>query len=82
MTWACTAIQAIKAAQSVRSRILELLKLSRELNADVLGFGNLFTASSPGSGKIEASWDEIYPALDVTVEVEYNLTRGHGGGSD
>ena len=63
-------------AQSVRSRILELLKLSRELNADVLGFGNLFYRKQPRLWKeIEASWDEIYPTLDVTVEVEYNLTR-------
>ena len=60
----------------MRSRILELLKLSRELNADVLGFGNLFYRKQPRLWKeIEARWDEIYPTLDVTVEVEYNLTR-------
>ncbi len=63
-------------AQAVRNRIEALISRCQELNADVLGLGNLVYRKQPRLWReIENRWDEILPELVVDLQVEYNLVR-------
>lgn len=65
-----------RSAQAVRNRIKDMIDLSQELETDVLGFGNLIYRKDPKLwDEIGDDWDEIYPELEVDIEVEFNLAR-------
>lgn len=63
-------------AGAVRNRIEALLSQSQDLNADVLGLGNLVYRKQPRLWReIENRWDQIFPELVVDLRIEYNLVR-------
>lgn len=63
-------------ARMIRSEIHAALTKSQKWNTDVFGFGDALHRKYPREWKkFERRWDELFPVLNVSVEVETELTR-------
>lgn len=55
----------------IEAEILTTLNKAKELNTDIYGFGEAIYRRYPKEWeKMEGNWDEIFPSLDVKIEVE------------
>jgi len=53
---------------------LAVNKAQKELTSDIFGFGNTFGREFPTEWRIlKDQWNEIFPTVDYTVEVEVNI---------
>lgn len=71
-------IQAIQARQReiIENEVWAAVARARELNADVFGFGEAVRRKYPGEWpQYEKIWDELFPALDIIVEVDAKIRR-------
>ncbi len=71
-------ISSIKkiAAIEVRKRIEEVISKSQEFNSDIFGFGNVIYRKHPRIWEeIEDQWDDMFPELEVNVDVSLNIRR-------
>ncbi len=65
-----------RCAQVIRNRIKDALVKSQEVNADALGLGNFIYRKDYKLWKeLEPRWDEIFPELEVDVEVIFIFER-------
>nr|WP_276538474.1 Ger(x)C family spore germination protein [Dehalobacterium formicoaceticum] len=63
-------------AQAIKKEVLQALGRAKSYNADVFGFGEVVGGVYPKEWqKMKSSWQEIFPHLDVAVEVRVNLWR-------
>lgn len=63
-------------AQTIRQDILLSLKQARLLKADIFGFGDAVYKKYPREWKeIKEEWQDIFPALEVDIEVQTTLVR-------
>lgn len=72
------AFTALEKAESevIKNEIMIALKKSRELNADIFGFGDTIYQHYPKQwSKIEKNWDEIYQNIHVDIRVDTKLRR-------
>ena len=61
-------------AEAIRGEIMAALKKARELNADIFCFGEAVHKKYPKLWKeLENRWDEIFPDLEVEIDVETRL---------
>lgn len=76
-----TSFEELKKLQNeaIRNEILSALKKARELNTDIFGFGELIHKKYKKEWKdIESKWDDIFPSIQVKIEIESNLeATGH-----
>lgn len=71
-------IKTIEARQreAIENEIWAAVTRAQELNADVFGFGEAVRRKYPREWpQYEKMWDELFPALDVVVEVEAKIRR-------
>ena len=62
--------------EAVKGEILAALEKIRELNSDILGFGAAVFRKDPKYWReIEGCWYEVFPDLEITVEVNAKLRR-------
>lgn len=62
--------------KSIKEEVMASLEKSRELNADIFGFGDIIYQHYPKQwSKIEKDWDEIYPVIHVDVSVDAKLRK-------
>jgi spore germination protein KC len=63
--------------KQVKSRIQQTLsKVQKEMKADIFGFGTEFHRVYPKEwGKVEDNWDEVFPDVQVKLEVETYIRR-------
>jgi len=62
--------------QVIKSEIEECVRLAQKLNADFLGIGKAVRLKHPILWeKIKDRWNEIFPELDIKVEVESHVNR-------
>lgn len=63
-------------ADAIRKEVMAALNKSRELNADIFGFGDIIYQHYPKQwSKIEKDWDQIYQSIHVDVNVDAKLRR-------
>src|SRR5690554_4734703 len=63
-------------AEEVRNDIRGVLNKAQALNADILGFGDAIHRKMPREwGELAESWDELFPMLEVKIDVEAHLRR-------
>ncbi len=63
-------------AEAIRQDILLSLEQARKLKADIFGFGDAVYKKYPREWKdIKPNWEEIFPALEVEIEVQTTLLR-------
>lgn len=61
-------------SEVIRSEIMAAVKKAQELDADVFGFGDAVHQKYPKQWKeLESKWDEIFPDIEVEVNVEAKL---------
>ena len=69
------AILEEKKAEVIQSEVMAAVKKAQELDADVFGFGDAVHQKYPEEWKdLESNWDEIFPDIEVEVNVEAKLT--------
>lgn len=71
-------IEAIEARQRevIENEVWAAVARAQELNADVFGFGEAVRRKYPREWpQYEKMWGELFPALDVMVEVEAKIRR-------
>lgn len=60
----------VELQKTIKSQILNTLNKAKELNTDIFGFGEAIYRKYPHEWKkIEKNWDEIFPNLNVKIEV-------------
>lgn len=65
-----------RGSAAVAGEIKAALEKAQSLNTDIFGFGEAVHRADPRSWKdLEKRWDELFPELDVTLEIELNLRR-------
>ncbi|MTI84319.1 MAG: Ger(x)C family spore germination protein [Firmicutes bacterium] len=66
-----------KAKQTViQNEVLAAIEKAQDLNADIFGFGEAVRRKYPKEWpQYEKKWDELFPLLDVQVEVEAKIRR-------
>jgi spore germination protein KC len=65
-------------ADIIRNEIMAALEKAKEWNTDIFGFGDAVHRKYPKQWKeLEDKWDEIFPNIDVTIEVDAKL-KGAG----
>ncbi len=65
-----------RTAQEIRNTIQSSIDLSRELNSDIIGFGNLIYRKKPKLWTdIEDRWYEILRDIDIDINVYMNINR-------
>lgn len=71
-------IETIEAGQraAIEREVLAAVAKAQELNADVFGFGEAVHRKYPREWQqLEKMWDELFPVLDVRVEVDAKIRR-------
>jgi len=71
-------IESIEARQreAIEREVLAAVARAQELNADVFGFGEAVRRKYPREWpQLEKRWDELFPVLDVQVEVDAKIRR-------
>lgn len=65
-----------RAAQEIRNAIQSIVDLSRKLNSDVIGFGNLVYRKRPKLWTdIGDRWYEVLQDIDIDIKVYMNINR-------
>ncbi len=65
-----------RSAEALRADIEKTISRSQELGSDVLGLGNLIYRKKPHEWwEIEDDWDEIFPELEVNIDVQVVIKR-------
>ena len=65
-----------RTAQNIRSTIQSTIDLSRELNSDIIGFGNLIYRKQPKLWEeIGDRWYEVFKDIDIDIKVDMNINR-------
>lgn len=74
--WSMSELSKLK-KEAIENRIkLALYKAQKDLKADIFDFGGIVYKTNPNFWKtIEDDWDEIFPTIDVTVNVDSKLKR-------
>lgn len=63
-------------AAVIHEEIKSAVQKAQELNADIFGLGEMVERKYPDLWKeLEPHWDEIFPTLEVNIEVEAKLRR-------
>ncbi len=63
-----------KVNAEMKKEIMDCISKSKEMKADIFGFGNEIYRKSPKTWKkLKSNWDEEYKKLDVKVKVEANV---------
>lgn len=63
-------------AEAIRREIMLTFDKSRELDADIFGFGEMLHKKYSKEWKyIKDNWDEIYPTLDLIIDVEARIIK-------
>lgn len=63
-------------AAAIRNEIKLALDKSRELNADIFGFGDSIHKKYPREWKeMKTRWEEIFPGLEINIQVDSKLRR-------
>ena len=58
-------------SEVIKSEVLAAIKKSKELKADIFGFGEAVGRKYPVEWRdMEDKWDEIYPKIEVEVNVK------------
>ena len=61
--------------EQLEKEILDCFNYSKDLNADIYGFGTEFYRKHPKDfEKLKEYWDEIYPELDMELEINLEIT--------
>lgn len=61
---------------AIRKEVMSALKKAKKLNADIFGFGEIVHKKFPKRWrKMENEWDELFPKLEVEVQVESVMRR-------
>lgn len=69
-------------ADAIRQEILAALKKSRELNADIFGFGDIVYKNYPDQWQpFRDQWEQVYPGIDCVIDIETKI-RSTGTLSD
>ena len=71
-------IESIEARQreAIEREVLAAVAKARELNTDVFGFGEAVRRKYPREWpQLEKRWDELFPILDVELEVEVKIRQ-------
>ena len=64
----------LQKAEVIKSDVMAAVKKAQELNADVFGFGDAIHRKYPEKWtSMEDKWDEIFPKIEVEVNVDANL---------
>lgn len=59
---------------AIKNEVMSALKKAKELNTDIFGFGESIHQKYPSQWKnMESRWDELFPDLEVEVNVESKL---------
>jgi spore germination protein KC len=65
-----------RSAQAIRDAVHSTIALSRELDSDIIGVGNLIYRKLPGLWtQIEDRWYEVFRDIEIDVQAEMNLRR-------
>lgn len=61
--------------EQLKKEILDCFNYSKNLNADIYGFGTEFYRKYPKNfEKLREYWDEIYPELDMEIDINLEIT--------
>jgi len=64
------------AEEAIRHEILAAFEKSKELNADIFGFGEMLYKKYIHEWKeIEPKWDDIYPTIQLDIEAEAKILK-------
>lgn len=67
---------AKRGKSAIGEEIKAALDKARSLNTDIFGFGDAVHRAEPRLWKnLEKEWDELFPELDVTLEIDLDLRR-------
>ncbi|NSW81736.1 MAG: Ger(x)C family spore germination protein [Syntrophothermus sp.] len=67
-----------ESAQLIRQQVLDSVKKAQELGSDVFGFGLALKQHYPQTwDRVGSSWEEVFPAVRVEVDVESKIRRTH-----
>ncbi len=72
------AFEELQKAQEkiIRQEITAAFEKSRELNADIFGFGELLHKKYNSKWKsLKDKWDEIYPSIELNIEIETKIQK-------
>lgn len=62
--------------ETIKKEAMMALKKSRELDADIFGFGDIIYEHYPKQwSKIEKDWDKIYKNIDVNISVDTKIRK-------
>ncbi len=65
-----------RSAQAIRNAVHSTIDLSRELESDIIGFGNLIYRKQPKLwDEIGDRWYEVFTDMEIDVRVEMNIRR-------
>jgi len=63
-------------AEVIRQEVMAAFDKSRELNADIFGFGEMLHKKYSEEWKdLKDNWDEIYPTIDLIIDVESKIIK-------
>lgn len=66
----------IEESDVIKREVLAALKKSRELNADIFGFGDIIYKHYPKKwNKLEGEWDKVFKNIHVDINVDARLRR-------
>ncbi|MGM8214786.1 Ger(x)C family spore germination protein [Bacillaceae bacterium W0354] len=59
----------------IEEKVLEIIYLTKQVNADIFGFGKFYYTSLRGVEITTEEWREMYPNIDVEVEATVDITH-------
>ncbi len=63
-------------AEVIRQEVMAAFDKSRELNADIFGFGEMLHKKYSSEWKtLKDSWDEIYPTIELDIDVDTKIIK-------
>jgi len=63
-------------AEIIRQEILAAFDKSKELNADIFGFGEMLHKKYGNEWKaLKDNWDDLYPSVELKIDVESNIIK-------
>jgi len=63
-------------AEIIRQEIMTVFNKSRELNADIFGFGEMLHKKYSNEwNALKTKWDDIYPTIELNIDVETKIIK-------
>ncbi|NMB95272.1 MAG: Ger(x)C family spore germination protein [Clostridiaceae bacterium] len=63
-------------AEIIRQEVMRAFDKSKELNADIFGFGEMLHKKYSNEWKtLKANWDDIYPTIELSIDVETKILK-------